>query len=53
VAALRARLEGQELERSVCDPLAEEGAEKMKAVQIAARLGRPVGEVYDALSRIR
>jgi hypothetical protein len=53
VAALRARLAGQELEPSVCDLLAEEGAEKMKAVQMAARLGRPVGEVYEALSRVR
>jgi hypothetical protein len=53
VAALRARLADQELERSVCDLLGEKAAEKMKAVQMAARLGRAVGEVYQALRRIR
>jgi DNA-directed RNA polymerase specialized sigma24 family protein len=53
VAALRAKLAGQQLELSICDLLAEETEQTLKAAQMASRLGRPVGEVYEALSRIR
>jgi DNA-directed RNA polymerase specialized sigma24 family protein len=53
VATLRAKLAGHDLELSICDLLAEEAEEKVKAAQMAARLGRPLGEVYEALSRIR